>query len=609
MKRIYNLLISFIMLACALLASFFALGTTTNIAFADNENNSNEFIPGYVLSQSGHFFLQKDFEIRQNGDMYLYVNTTITITKTSSVGSAWVYWRTMGNVLIEQEDLNNENEYITISYDGAAEAKTKIQMTIFSAGASSSTQFNFILIQTPLHFANSTPFVWKNNANNTEYAPTASKPYADKLTLSNLAGTENSPIYIDLYYNGEFYGLMNNGIGYYNRLTGNQIDVTNLDFTAAGKYSIYIYDKTVYGNFITKTLLTSEYGNLQENLTYTYFDTTNSNYSPQSNIKHYSFEIKLSNTIENYWMKNIYITAKNSVNEDVVYSQTVNDSVTLKFYNITASKVAKVLLTIYHPTSSGNNIPENIVLAKNPAEINKLMESEMQFDEDGNYTIAFFDHNGNSLLPAYDETTGKEITDPETEYDSQGHEVIAEVTMFKFNILRNIRVQYRGNSAYGLEKNLIDTRTINEVIYLWYVGFEEINSDSSRSYIQGINSNEYTLQLANPDTKIEGVSNGATMSDTASLVVHGVGNISVAVTKDNATSTYTLTNGAKIPGTSEIGKYTIKIKDQMGNESSVAFSITKSLNVATLALLIIGAAILGIAVFLIVRLRTRIKVR
>ena len=608
MKKLLSSLLSVVMIACALLTSFFALGKVSNVAYATDDEQPTEFIPGYVLSQSGYIFSQKDFEV--SGERYLYVNTTITITKKGNSDNALVWWRNMDNSLIQQTALDHANDNVYFSYAGVSETKTRVQITYYTNNGNTATQFNFILIQTPLHFSNSVPFAWKNNIDNTIVAPTAAQPYADRLSLTGLSGTENCPIYIDLYFNGEFYGLYNNGIGYYNRITGNQVDATDLNFTAAGRYKIYIYDKTVYGNIVSKSLTTQEYNNLKENITYNYFDTKNSNYSSHANIKYYAFEIRLSSSSsEDYWMKNMYITASDTNGNDIAYSQTVNDAVYLNFYNITASKVAKIVLTIYHTYSSGNNIPETIVLAKNPSEINKLMESGLYFDDDGNYTIAFFDAYGNCILPAYDESTGQEITDPDTEYDSQGREVVAEVPFFKFNILTSIKVQYRGNSAYGLDKNTIETRTIKEVAYRWYVGLDETNTDLSTSFVMGINSNEYTLQLANPDVKIEGVTNGATVSDSVTLEVNGVGEISVVVTKDNTTTTYKLPNGSRVPGTNEIGSYTIRIKDQMGNEASVSFTISQSFNMATVALFVIAAAILGISIFLIVRLRTRIKVR
>ena len=119
----------------------------------------------------------------------------------------------------------------------------------------------------------------------------------------------------------------------------------------------------------------------------------------------------------------------------------------------------------------------------------------------------------------------------------------------------------------------------------------------------------YIKKLAVSRTSINGLETRTNGSEPVHLTVHGVGEIKVTVTKDKNVYTYNLSNGDEIPNTDEIGKYTVHLTDQLNAESSISFSISRSVNGPTIALIAVGGAGLALVIFFIIRARTKIQVR
>ncbi len=565
-------------------------------ASADAINNSA--LGAVTITQDGYVFSGKDFEVTKNGSQTvynLYVNTAITLwaPQTGTAGITWQKVNAASDV-IKNVALPTDAAYMQCEYDGTELKRTMITITYNPGilGAQAST-FTFYLIQTPDHFATSPSFNWMDEINSDIPAPIIAGYYKNFLKLKNLKDTtattypvfENAnnynKVFIDFYFNGEFYSIYtnNNSSIFYSTLTDNRIEETEIKFDQAGEYEVYIYDYTAYSMLKEVTIA---------NNTYKIFDKTNTDGSKYANVVSFKFKLSLSDT-----QNNMIILAKDDENNTIVNSQKINANVNIQFQNLDASSISEIRVVRSYDKENGGHEQE-ITNLLNSYKISVLNETTLVYNQDGNYTITIYDKHRQSIKSFNFEILKSIYTNKEN--------------INKLNLKDYIDEKYLDQDG-NPKSNIIYSIDRTKIINTHYNGFVEVLPGGTTTTLESSTTTNYIIQIAIPDTKIEGVVNGSKISEVPEVYVKGVGNINVTITKDNVTTSYVVRNGYKIDNIQDIGDYSIRITDQMGNTSSVSFSITKALNAATIVLIVIGAALLAIVIFLIIRVRTKIKVR
>ena len=601
MKRILSYLCAVVLIFSSFVLGFgFSAQKNSSVSFAA-DLPEEQLMEGIVLTQDGHTITSADFEKVEGSMPYLYTNATITINKITSSASNEL------SVSYDSAPLapKIEGKQWVLKYDEehVSDTPNLVEMTLSNAPSSGEQHFLFYLVQTPHHFKVNPTFYFENDYGQTITAPTQTQTFEHYLTLKGIVGTEYCPVYVDLYYNGEFFSIYSKDIGggvikYFSNITGNEVDINAVDgikFNAAGQYEIYIYDKTAYSMMKQVKLAKDEFPTSlkpDSDLAFECLDLNKITSATFANIQSYAFTV--SETAHN-----MYITAKDAEGNDVLNSQTVNSSVVLSFHNLSYTEVEYIkVLTKY-----GSN-PETEDIIKNE-DLDDLVAEGLYFFADATYRIRFYDDNDNVILPPYD-TNGDDY--------EEGH-VYSNANMFAFSIVKDIHTTYRDIRASQI--NVIESKDQKDIIVRFYTGIKEsvpvkvnnVITSYTQKYLEGVNPYNFTVMLANPDTRISGVANGGSTDGTQDIIVNGVGKIEVIVSVDSTTNTYILENGAKIPNTSAIGKYTIKITDQMGNKAQISFTVKQPLNVATIALIVTGAVLLAVVILLIVKTRTKINVR
>lgn len=607
MKRLLHCIYAFIIMASSFILSF-AFVHANNVASAASAP-SDQVLEGVIMTQDGHTITSADFEEDKLGNLYLYTNATITINKISQTGTLEISYNNayLAPILANKRWVLEYNEQDLI--DNPPTTAPLVTLTL-----TAKSPFEFYLIQTPNHFKVNPAFKFKDKDGDDLVAPTQSQTFANFLTLINIVPTALCPTYIDLYYNGEFFSIrseiVSDQIKFFNNITNNPIDINSEDgikFNAAGQYEIYIYDKTAYSMMqqvhIDKDKLPSSYSHT-EDIDFECLDLEHITSSTFANIQSYAFSI--SNTEHN-----MYITAQNEDGNDVLNDQTSNSSVKLTFHNLNSRQ--SVDLSYIKLLTKASNFGEETeqIIADDNDSFDRLSTEGYLLTADASYKIRYYDSDDNVILPAYDKN-GDDY--------APGAVNPPNANMFAFSVVKDIHTSYRGLIAPEINK--ITTKVQDDIIVRYYTGIKEtvsvreINPETQmeiitnkQKYISGINQYTYSVMLANPDTKISGVANGGSTDGTTKITINGVGKIETIVTFEGKTITYMLENGSTVPETSNIGKYSVKIIDQMGNTASLNFSVKKPLNFATIALIIASVAIVAIVVVLIIKTRTKINVR
>lgn len=582
----------FFIVMCALLlaiANFISFGNVSANNFscaeyistvATEQKDTNQIMSGTTIAQEGHIFTMKDFEVKQDGaetTYYLYVNTNITIIKSSDANTTLVVTRqTISPVSnLENKTMKDLNDSLTLGYDEtrfstSSSFKTQVSMTLTKPNSLEiAEEFRFYLIQTKYHFYNETPYSWTNKGASI-YAPTMESQYEDDISIINLVATNDCPIYVDFYYNGEFYSIYtdNSDHKFYNSITGNLINATNVSFTQAGEYEIYIYDKTAY-RMLKDVIIDGK--------TYKVFDRDATG-GKFANVESYNFVVKVT---DNTPLK-MYIMAKDDNSNTIVSQQIVNGNVNIKFYNLER--------TLYHHINVTRSYDDGSSYWSETNELDyrqsELLEKTFVYDLDGTYQIDIVDRNEKNVIDTFIFTVYKTVHRGSTQ---------------------------EGNPNYVPTINQIYEIKNEKTTSTFYKGIEEkYLNEHGETVTQNLKSSTtttYIKKLAVSRTSINGLETRTNGSDAVHLTVHGVGEIKVTVTKDKNVYTYTLANGDEIPGTSEIGKYTVHLQDQLNAESSITFSISRSVNAPTIALIAVGGVGLALVLFFIIRARTRIQVR
>ena len=574
MKKFIKLLFSFIVVCGCLLSSSFGYANY----FAKAEESTpivktplETMLSHVVIAQDGYVFSYADFEKVEN-QHYLYVNTTLTITYTGTTQlrvtikqkqADGTYTQISSNIITAA--IAGSYNYSSIDYNQNTENVLRIELN------HNGVKVEFELIQTP---SSLNTISWVNQSSSV-ILPTASNVYNNSMTLNGISGTENLPVYIDFYYNGEFYGLYHNGTGFYNRLTNNQLQTgTSLTFTVPGQYQVYIYDKTCY-----KALqLVTYWPKTEKETTLCIFNKENTDFSPYAHTKSYSFYLKNSNTSST---DNLYIVATDNNNNTLASGQKVNSEVFVQFFNLAdTNNVKSIMLYQFDSSQINTNIlkEENLL---NRYTVNELVNG-ITISEDSSYRIVMLDQHGNQI--------GRDV---------------------KFTVLTKIHTSYGSlkstNRELVPESNVVYPIPQTSIVDTSYAGFTEIN-DGQPVALTSSTSTDYNVLLARAAPSIDGVEHGIKYKDSASVTVNGVGDLVVYVTHNGSTKTYYYQISQPI-SVSEVGDYTITVTDQMGTTLSKSFSVSRSYNTATMILLGVVGFVVVLVILIIVRTRTTIKVR
>jgi hypothetical protein len=544
---------------------------------------SSALLDGVSISQDGYVFSMNDFEKTTTDSIAtytLYTNTTITISYDGSKNYNVRVDQYINKELKKSQILSNNNNRIAFVLDEQNCLTSTILLTytnpVTDAAASNlaSNRFEFVLVQTPVQFSYPT-FEWIYSENNNEQviaAPTDIKAYTNQISLRGLVGSADCPTYVDFYHNGNYFCIYtdnSDGI-FYNNFTGNKLtSVGELAFSIAGQYSITIYDKTS---------ITS---------------------SPWANSVQYSFVIQKDQ--QTSAAQNVYVVATDTSGQTMANGQTVNDVVQVNFYNLSDKSVVNSIVVerAQDVISGGHNIYETELFdSYNWAQ--DIEANTFLFSEDGKYNI-YVKYDPRKINPS--STTEATI-----------------IYSISFNISTEIKRSYNSlevsldsaDTTLVPYANTIYSINCTETLNSEYSAFEEVDSLSGDTKtLTNSYTNTYVVLLARNHVSIDGIEDSGSSSDTVNLVVHGVGDITVSVSRNGNTTTYTLKDGNTIPtdATSEVGSYTIHIQDQMGSYTTKSFKITRSLNGATIALIVIGIVALVLFAFVIIKWRTRLQVR
>ena len=602
MKKIFKVLLGFFIgivgIATPLLCnnlSFnksMALETKTYYSTAEKDSTVNQALEAISITQDGYVFSAKDFEIRTVNNekrYFLYVNTAITIRNIASNTLLTYQYGAFVNNL-------QSNEAFTIQMGALASSSFDVQLqTYYLLTQSYGPKLTFTLVQTPINFDTTTAFNWKDNNSDTVIAPSKVRPYSTQLTLSTIAGTQESPIFVDFYYNGEFYSLYNVEGKFYNTLTHNQIKQTQLAFNIPGQYEVHIYDKTCMAALKTVTLWPKDPQKEQSLLA---FDKTRTGYSGYANARSFEFSV-----VNNSSADNIYVIAKSDSDKLIVSGQTVNSQVKIQFYNLLNANIGKIEVLKHHTGLRGDNIPETEILYSKDGTgkylvLSSFFESDSQntpisipYKDDGSYVVNIYDKAGNKI------------------WDKP----------FEFIILTDIHNSYDGLSsterALVPEDNIAYPINQTKTYVTTYKGITELVPAGENQFtevdLQSSTTSSYVVKLARANCSIEGINHGDKVQGEVSLTINGVGKINVTVYKDGLESeqkVITKTNGNPLVY-SEVGKYKVIAVDEMGTVLTKSFTIRQTYGGATIALIVIGAVAAVLLVVMIIRTRTKIKVR
>ena len=487
----------------------------------------------------------------------LYTNNSVTITYKASGSYSYVVLTIDNGSPIT---FTGDNSYPI--YLGDLETITKISITGYTA-SSPARSATFELVQTPDYYTDSSlvscPFSWLNSEGKAVLAPINNTIMTDSISLTGLKGTAANPMFVDFYHNGNRFVVKCVDGVFTNNSNGNRLTEANgtLRFDTSGTYSVDIYDKTgLTGN-------------------------------PNANHQHFSFIIeKSSNGVDD-----VYIVATTSDGQTLSNTQPVNQSVKIGYYNIESNTVSSI--DIVYGDINGLTHTEYHIPYSSDINDNDTEKSYNSFSADGHYHITI-----NLRYPTSD--------------GSRTYE-------FRFTIITEI---YRSHTPVdnkqptitsSLQANEIDTRQVTVQLDSKYSGFKEytgnIGDDDNTRDMTSQNNVSYFVRLTNPAAGLSGATNNGSYTEPVSIKVAGVGDITVVVKKDNTSNTYILQKDQEVPGTDGIGKYSITITDEMGNTASLNFKISRALNSATYALIAAGVILLAVAILIIIKLRSRIKVR
>lgn len=122
--------------------------------------------------------------------------------------------------------------------------------------------------------------------------------------------------------------------------------------------------------------------------------------------------------------------------------------------------------------------------------------------------------------------------------------------------------------------------------------------------------NEYTINYAMQAVKIEKVEikENDKVIECLGLQFFGVGDLTVEVTVNSATTTYTIKSGETLQFT-DYGTYSVSIRDSMGTFGTEVFKYSKPVSVSAIILVVLVGIVILAIVLLVVSSRGKVKTR
>ncbi len=504
-------------------------------------------------------------------DVYcLYVNSAITFNNIKALSLMITSQKESQSTGVSTGQITKGNPHTISIDDETKECIQKIELSVMKESNTTAMKLVFYLIQTPIDFSPSSTYQWRDGTNSTIIAPTSTFTSLS-LTINNDLGSENSPIFIDFYFNGEFYSLYKKGNTIYNQLTDNPIENNEILFNRPGEYEVFIYDLTCARAIKIKNLSIPGSSSTKNVAS---FSKTMKNYPGSANCDSFEFTIK-NNDLEG---ENIYIVATDRNNNPIINTQIVNSYVNVQFKNLKASYVGKIEVEKAHTYINGDTTVTTEILYPDEY-IDLTTINTIKFSEDNSYTINIFNKNATKVIYSY-----------------------------QFTILTEIHSFYGNISSTDQEPNTTREVQQEKIITSSYSGIKEIVNDQAID-LQSTTNNNYTVKIARADCSIEGISEGDTTQDTVTLTLHGVGTIKTQIYRDgNLIETKYLSNNRTLT-LSDPGKYKIVTTDELNTTIYKTFTISQEISASTIILICIGVIGLLIFIILVTRARTKIKVR
>lgn len=564
MKNTKSIILSLFLTICLSLCSLsflFVPLTTVNAASEPSQPSKSTLFSFLKITSYGKIYDETDLtpSISEQSAPTLYINSSITIhNKTGTV----IFYGLAEDKTTTSSQLNplgQEGSSATIEYTGSGEAQF---LNVVQSASGTSTYYSIRLIQTKTNFNKTKIFSWSYNKASSDItlsAPTKGSIYPSlTATLNyvhNSIASSNSPLTIDMTYNGQKYNIINNGTEFIAHGTHFGSSINSLVFSAPGPYTIEIYDGTYKP---------SKYNNNQNYLKYEFvieptdnsYNTFKSGYSSF----YYTLQTKTNDgSIETY----LPVGGADANNELI----NTNTSVLLTLHNV--DKVKEWLeLSLQTTISNDKGGVTNDTITYNQNHFGNSETYQILLDKHGTYTITL---NGS-------------------------------VSMYKsiLNIYKDIILDH---SASGT--NIIRTETINAEVKTSYIF--KYSSDNVIT-ITNTQTSSADYKTVNAKSSISGIDNNESSSQMVKLIINGVGQIRVDTTIDGSTSTMYVSDGSTI-NYSESGTYYVKITDEMGNVVTRSFKISIQMNTASLILIIVGSVLLVALVIIIVFTRRKVRVR
>ena len=368
-----------------------------------------------------------------------------------------------------------------------------------------------------------------------------------------------------------------------------------LTFNQSGEYKVRIYDASSVLTFPTSFALDLEsvdeyaYANFFE---YN-FTIENINYLNGFYYTAVAKEHPLNangEEITNKYTNKYVVAAEERRDSDFDSSnlevQSVNNAVTLSFYNIDSNFIKEIYYDKY--SIDGNNVL---------AQKQNISSQSLTLTEEGTYYV---------------------FIKFKVDLATQGPILASSNSVIRiaFQILSGIRQSYRFNDedypkqTDNLDNNVVKTYNLSQTY------------TSSFGGIYGESESIFKLQIAKSNPTITGIANQKTTNEAVTINISGVatselgaqirvtrdGNVirDVVVTNKNEDRalSYTLTYGD-----SDLGTYVVTITDAMNNTNRLQFTIAKQQNAAGIILIIVGVVIGAAALIFIIRARSKVTVR
>lgn len=448
----------------------------------------------------------------------------------------------------------------------------------------------------------------------------------DKLevTFLNNDYTEGNPLYFDINFNGFIY-----------------------EFT--------LYSKIIEGENLLFVDYTNEYNNASENINFNFSESLASsaaedeagNLIAVKKVKakdggndnqfqltfnrtgRYSIEIydsthKLKMTNANYYstsffiredsdiispFKNIYVVAQTIKDDGTPIEYIVSDSTLNYSTRITVKNLGEFGKDAGGKEIVLSDVIEKIVVKKTDFGIDHVetldtvytVEQVLQKLQDNDFILEFHEDAYYQVLVYPKTKTGEPALSPV-------HYVFTIVKYAKTTYTFNDKI-YEATTPYKTEYRYYTNPINSEIFFKTNFSVDDINL--KKIYINRFNVKFGVKKVAIEEYTPEPEDDEESVPAGVYVKVYGVGDLTVYVTFNGKTEVLTLNSekGNNSIDRTEYGKYTIRVVDSMGSETTATFTHKKGLNTSAMVLIVLGSIIAGVIVLFILKARGKVATR